>query len=96
METDVLVLPTQAFKVIVGIVLLISAAQFLFPLGTHEDRIGDFGLETFPRFGVSVPVAAGVGGAIGSWFGCRRLAPQVMKRLLAVVLVIASLKPVFT
>ena len=48
--------------------------------------------QTFPRFGFSLLAAAGIGGAIGSWFGSRRLDPRVIKRLLAVVLVIAGLK----
>ena len=51
--------------------------------------------QTFPRFGFSLLVAAGVGGAIGSYFGSRRFQPLVIKRLLAVVLIIAGLKLVF-
>jgi hypothetical protein len=52
--------------------------------------------QTFPKFGFSLLIAAGIGGAIGSHFGSRRLAPVVIKRLLAVVLIIAGLKLVFT
>jgi len=151
-------LPTQVFKVIVGIVLLVSAAQFLVRppaereshppakplamgvgagLGLLSGMTGTGGgifltplliflrwartrtasavsalfilmnsiagllgnisaTQTFPRFGFSLLVAAGVGGAIGSHFGSRRLQPLVIKRLLAVVLVIAGLKLVFT
>lgn len=151
-------LPTQVFKVIVGIVLLVSAAQFLVRppaegephpparalamgvgagLGLLSGMTGTGGgifltplliflrwartktasavsalfilmnsisgllgnisaTQTFPRFGFSMLVAAGVGGAIGSHFGSRRLAPLVIKRLLAVVLIIAGLKLVFT
>jgi uncharacterized membrane protein YfcA len=37
-----------------------------------------------------------VGGAIGSFMGSRRLPAQQIKRLLAVVLVIAGLKLLFT
>ena len=147
-------LPAQAFKVIVGIVLLVSAAQFLLrppaegephpPARTVAMGVGaGLGLlsgltgtgggifltplliflrwartktasatsalfillnsiagllgnvsatQTFPRFGFSLLAAAGIGGAIGSWFGSRRLDPLVIKRLLAVVLVIAGLK----
>ena len=52
--------------------------------------------QTFPKFGISLLAAAGMGGAIGSWFGSRRLPPLVIKRLLAIVLTIAGLKLVFT
>ncbi len=151
-------LPTHVFKVIVGVVLLLSAAQFLLrPPAEGESRpparpvalgvgaglgflsgltgtgggifltpllillrwaktktasatsalfillnsisglAGNFSAtQTFPRFGISLLVAAGVGGAIGSHFGSRRLAPLVIKRLLAIVLIIAGLKLVFT
>lgn len=151
-------LPTQVFKVIVGIVLLVSAVQFLVRppaegephpparplamgvgagLGMLSGMTGTGGgifltplliflrwartktasavsalfilmnsisgllgnisaTQTFPRFGFSLLVAAGVGGAIGSYCGSRRLAPLVIKRLLAVVLIIAGLKLVFT
>jgi hypothetical protein len=151
-------LPTQVFKVIVGIVLLFSAAQFLLRppaegetrppakpvamgvgacLGLMSGLTGTGGgifltpllillrwartkaasatsalfillnsisgllgnvsaTQTFPKFGFSLLIAAGIGGAIGSHFGSRRLAPVVIKRLLAVVLIIAGLKLVFT
>jgi uncharacterized protein len=151
-------LPTQVFKVIVGIVLLVSAVQFLVRppaegephppakplamgvgagLGLLSGMTGTGGgifltplliflrwartktasavsalfilmnsisgllgnisaTQTFPRFGFSLIAAAGIGGAIGSYFGSRRLAPLVIKRLLAVVLIIAGLKLVFT
>ena len=55
--------------------------------------LGNFSAtQTFPKFGLSLLVAAGMGGAIGSYVGSRRLDPLVIKRLLAVVLVIAGLK----
>jgi hypothetical protein len=147
-------LPTRAFQVIVGIVLLVSAAQFLLrPPSEGETRpparplslgIGaGLGLlsgltgtgggifltplliflrwartktaaaisalfillnsvaglagnvsatQSFPRFGFSLLVAAAAGGAIGSYFGSRRFEPTLIKRLLAVVLVIAGAK----
>ncbi len=50
----------------------------------------------FPRFGLTLLVAAGVGGAIGSYLGSRRLPVPTIKRLLAVVLTIAGLKLLFT
>ena len=151
-------LPTHVFKVIVGIVLLVSAVQFLVRppaegephapakplamgvgaglgllsgltgtgggifltplliflrwaktktasatsalfilLNSISGLLGNFSAtQTFPKFGVSLLVAAGIGGAIGSHFGSRRLEPLVIKRLLAVVLVIAGTKLIFT
>jgi hypothetical protein len=151
-------LPTQIFKVIVGIVLLVSAVQFLVHppaegephppakllaigagagLGLLSGLTGTGGgifltplliflrwartktaaatsalfillnsvagllgnlsaTQKFPRFGVSLLIAAGVGGAIGSYFGSRRFDPQLIKRLLAVVLAIAGAKLILT
>lgn len=37
-------------------------------------------------------LAAGIGGALGSWIGARRLPPPVLRRVLAGVLVLAGLK----
>jgi uncharacterized membrane protein YfcA len=151
-------LPTRVFQVVVGIVLLVSAAQFLIRppvegepqpparplavgvgaglgllsgltgtgggifltllliflrwartrsasaisalfilLNSLAGLLGNFSAtRTFPKFGISLLVAAAIGGLIGSHFGSRRLAPAVIKRLLAVVLVIAGLKLIFT
>ncbi len=151
-------LPTQAFKVIVGVVLLVSAAQFLFRppaegephppakplaigagaglgllsgltgtgggifltplliflrwartktasatsalfilLNSAAGLLGNFSAtQTFPKFGSSLLVAAAVGGLIGSHLGSRRFEPAVIKRLLAVVLIIAGLKLILT
>jgi uncharacterized membrane protein YfcA len=151
-------LPTRVFKIIVGIILLVSAVQFLVRppaegegkppakplamgvgagLGLLSGLTGTGGgifltpllifmrwartkaasatsalfilfnsiaglagnvtaTSAFPRFGLSLLVAAGVGGAIGSHLGSRRLEPTTIKRLLAVVLVIAGLKLIFT
>ncbi|MBM4219387.1 MAG: sulfite exporter TauE/SafE family protein [Gammaproteobacteria bacterium] len=151
-------LPTQVFKIIVGIVLLVSAVQFFVRppvegeshpparpvalgigagLGLLSGLTGTGGgifltplliflrwartktaaatsalfillnsvsgllgnvsaTQSFPRFGFSLLVAAGIGGAIGSYFGSRRFDTRLIKRLLAVVLVIAGLKLVFT
>jgi uncharacterized membrane protein YfcA len=75
-----------------------SATSALFILlNSISGLVGNFSAtQTFPRFGLSLLVAAGVGGAIGSYFGSWRLAPLVIKRLLAVVLVIAGFKLIFT
>jgi uncharacterized membrane protein YfcA len=50
----------------------------------------------FPSFAFSLLAAAAIGGTIGSRLGSRRLAPLAIKRLLAVVLIIAGLKLVLT
>lgn len=50
----------------------------------------------FPAFAVALVAAAGIGGTIGSYFGSRRFDPVVVKRFLAVVLLIAGTKLMFT
>jgi uncharacterized membrane protein YfcA len=151
-------LPTHVFKVIVGCVLLISAAQLLFRspadsesspparsvavgigagLGLLSGLTGTGGgifltpllifmrwartktasavsalfillnsasgllgnvsaTKSFPSFALSLLAAAGIGGAMGSYLGSRRFDPAVIKKLLAVVLVIAGTKLIFT
>lgn len=151
-------LPTPVFKVIIGIVLLVSAVQFLVrPPAESESRppakplamgvgaglgllsgltgtgggifltplliflrwartktaaatsalfillnsiaglLGNFSAtQSFPEFGVSLLVAAAIGGLIGSYLGSRRFDPTVIKKLLAVVLVIAGTKLILT
>jgi uncharacterized membrane protein YfcA len=151
-------LPTQVFKVIVGIVLLVSAVQFLVRppaegeshpppkllaigagaglgmlsgltgtgggifltplliflhwartktaaatsalfilLNSAAGLLGNFSAtQSFPKFGVSLLAAAAFGGLIGSHLGSRRFEPAVIKRLLAIVLVIAGTKLILT
>jgi hypothetical protein len=50
----------------------------------------------FPAFALALVAAAGIGGTIGSYFGSRRFNPVVIKRFLAVVLLIAGTKLIFT
>ncbi|MEN9579952.1 MAG: hypothetical protein RJA70_2961 [Pseudomonadota bacterium] len=50
----------------------------------------------FPAFALVLVVAAGIGGTLGSYFGSRRFDPVVIKRFLAVVLLIAGTKLIFT
>ena len=50
----------------------------------------------FPSFALILAVAAIVGGAAGSYFGSRRFDHKLIKRLLAVVLVIAGTKLILT
>lgn len=52
--------------------------------------------QKFPAFALVLLAAAAVGGAIGSYFGSRRFDPDVIKRCLAVVLLIAGCKLIFT
>ncbi len=151
-------LPADVFKVIVGCVLLISAAQLLFRppaesesnpparpvavgigagLGLLSGLTGTGGgifltpllifmrwartktasavsalfillnsasgllgnvsaTKSFPSFALSLLAAAGIGGVMGSYLGSRRFDPAVIRRLLAVVLVIAGTKLIFT
>jgi uncharacterized membrane protein YfcA len=151
-------LPTHIFKMLVGIVLLISAAGFIFrpledsvaaepspfvavPVGAglgllsgltgtgggifltplllfkHWARaksaaavsalfilvnsaaglLGNFtSTKRFPSFAIVLVVAAVIGGTAGSYLGSRRFDHTTIKRFLAVVLLIAGLKLVFT
>ncbi len=50
----------------------------------------------FPAFAIPLAVAAIAGGTAGSYFGSRRFDHTVIKRLLAVVLLIAGVKLIFT
>jgi uncharacterized membrane protein YfcA len=153
-----LTLPTKPFKILVGIVLLVSAAWFLFKPGPDQETkppavplaagVGGVlgflagltgtgggvfltpsliilrwaptktaaatsvlfillnsiaGLagnisatKSFPTFALTFAGVAVVGGSLGSYLGARRLDVTVVKRLLAVVLVIAGIKLVLT
>ena len=51
---------------------------------------------TFPTFALALLVAAAGGGVLGSYYGARRLDPSGIKRLLALVLLIAGLKLLLT
>lgn len=151
-------LPTQLFKLLLGIILLCSAAHFLLrALPEHEPKApsrtvalatgGSIGLlsgltgtgggifltplmllmhwartknaaavsaafilfnsiagllgnisstRQFPAFALVLVAAAIIGGSVGSYFGSRRFDPVVIKKLLAVVLIIAGTKLIFT
>jgi uncharacterized membrane protein YfcA len=151
-------LPTHAFKVMVGVVLLFSAARFLWPpaadsvlrepspaaaislgagLGLLSGLTGTGGgifltplllfmrwartknaaavsalfilvnsssgllgnlssSRHFPDFAIALAVAAIIGGTAGSYFGSRRFDHARIKRLLAVVLLIAGSKLMLT
>ena len=51
---------------------------------------------TFPTVAIPLAVAAVTGGAVGSYFGARRFDHTVIKRMLAVVLIIAGAKLILT
>ncbi len=53
-------------------------------------------IQPFSTVALLSVVAAGVGGALGSGFGSRRFDPALIKRLLAVVLLIAATKLILT
>jgi uncharacterized protein len=151
-------LPTQVFKVMVGVVLLFSAARFFWNpaddtvahepsrplaislgagLGLLSGLTGTGGgifltplllmmrwaktknaaavsalfilvnstsgllgnltsTRRFPAFAIALAVAAILGGTAGSYFGSRRFDHVLIKRLLALVLLVAGLKLVFT
>lgn len=150
-------LPTHAFKLLVGVVLLFSAARFIarppedtverqpslgvaIPMGgglgllagltgtgggifltplllfMHWARakpaaaasalfilvnsaaglLGNFtSTKSLPSFAVILAIAAVLGGTLGSYFGSKRFDPTTIKRLLAVVLLIAGVKLIF-
>ena len=62
-------------------------------LNSIAGLLGNFSsTRQFPSFAIALAVAAIVGGAIGSYFGSRRFNPLLIKRLLAVVLILAGIK----
>jgi uncharacterized membrane protein YfcA len=151
-------LPTQVFKIVIGVVLLFSAARFFWSpaddsvtrkpsrplavslgagLGLLSGLTGTGGgifltplllfmrwaktknaaavsalfilvnstsgllgnlssTKRFPVFAIALAVAAIVGGTAGSYYGSRRFDHTVIKRLLAVVLLIAGVKLILT
>jgi uncharacterized membrane protein YfcA len=52
--------------------------------------------KALPAFLVPLLIAAGLGGMVGAYFGSRRLQPHGIKKLLALVLLIAGLKLILT
>ncbi len=73
----------------------VSALFILF--NSIAGLLGNIGsTRKFPTFALVLVAAAAIGGSIGSYFGSRRFDPAAIKRLLAVVLVIAGTKLIFT
>lgn len=52
--------------------------------------------KSLPSFIIPLLIAAALGGGLGSYFGSRRIQSATIKRLLALVLLIAGLKLIFT
>lgn len=77
----------QAAAVSALFILLNSSAGLLGNLSSTKQ---------FPAFALALVVAAGIGGSIGSYFGSQRFDPMIIKRFLAVVLLIAGTKLVLT
>ena len=73
----------------------VSALFILF--NSVAGLLGNIGsTRKFPTFALVLVAAAAIGGSIGSYFGSRRFDPAVIKRLLAIVLIIAGSKLIFT
>src|SRR5207253_10969049 len=75
-----------------------SAVSALFILvNSISGLLGNIsGTRRLPLFALPLVVAAVTGGAVGSYLGSRQFSPHFIKRLLAVVLIIAGLKLIFT
>ena len=52
--------------------------------------------KSLPPFILPLLIAAALGGSLGSYFGSRHIQPSTIKKLLAIVLLIAGLKLIFT
>lgn len=52
--------------------------------------------KSLPPFIIPLLIAAALGGSVGSYFGSRRMQSDVIKKLLALVLLIAGFKLIFT
>ena len=76
----------------------VAATSVLFILvNSIAGLLGNIGSTgKFPTFTLVLVAAAAVGGTLGSWLGSRRFDPVDIKRFLAVVLLIAGSKFLFT
>ena len=76
----------------------VAATSVLFILvNSIAGLLGNIGSTgKFPTFALILVAAAAVGGTLGSWLGSRRFDPVDIKRFLAVVLLIAGSKFLFT
>jgi len=66
-------------------------------LNSISGLLGNFSAtKNIPAFILPLGIAVVVGGAMGSYLGSRKLAPLMIKRLLAIVLIIAGFKLILT
>src|SRR5688500_16042138 len=72
----------------------VAAVSAMFILGNSISGLaGNIkGVRHIPTAAIGWAIAAVIGGAIGSWLGSRKLAPQSLRYILAAVLVVASAK----
>ena len=75
-----------------------AAVSALFVLvNSAAGLLGNFSsTKRFPTFAIALAIAAIIGGTAGSYFGSRKFDHTVIKRLLAVVLLIAGTKLILT
>jgi uncharacterized membrane protein YfcA len=71
----------------------VAAVSVFILVNSVAGLLGNIGsTRQLPAVALPLLVAAMAGGAIGSYLGCRRFPPVLIKRLLAVVLTVAGLK----
>jgi uncharacterized membrane protein YfcA len=75
-----------------------AAVSALFVLVNSTSGLaGNFSAtNSLPPFIIPLLIAAALGGSLGSYFGSRRIQSAAIKKLLAIVLLIAGLKLIFT
>jgi uncharacterized membrane protein YfcA len=75
-----------------------AAVSALFILvNSAAGLLGNFSsTRRFPSFAIALALAAVAGGTVGSYLGSKRFDHTVIKRLLAIVLLIAGVKLIFT
>jgi uncharacterized membrane protein YfcA len=90
-------LPESYYRPLLGAVLLAAAANQLWRRKQQDDLAGNLtSLGQVPQFAVIWVVAAFIGGLTGSWLAARRLSIAGLRTLLALVLVVAGGKLLFT
>lgn len=74
-----------------------AVSAFFILVNSVAGLAGNFsGTRSYPTFALVLVAAAGTGGFLGSYFGSRHFDPVVIKRFLALVLLIAGSKLIFT
>ena len=78
---------TKTASAVSALFILVNSVAGLF--GAYSSA------QHLPTFIIPISCAAIIGGAIGSYYGSRKFSPLVIKRILAVVLLIAGVKLIF-